>query len=170
MIHEALERFGRPVGMEKKSGVWYRRSDEVIAVSDLQKSQYGPQYYFSQGFWLRALGDERYPRGSTRCHISLRLETLIPQERRRIARLLDLEYEIADEERIEELVALLNERMLPVIVCGVSLVGLRAMVDDGTLANAAIRDPAQELLATVTRKPHSREEGDCPTIGGSPVP
>jgi hypothetical protein len=146
VVQEALERFGRQAGMEKKSGVWYRRSDEVIAVSDLQKSQYGPQYYVNQGFWLRALGDELYPKGS-RCHISLRLETLVPEERHRIARLLDLEYEIADEQRIEELVALLNERMLPVIERGDSLAGLRAMVDDGTLGSAAIRGPAQQALA-----------------------
>ena len=150
VVQEALERFGRQTGMEKKSGVWYRRSDEVIAVSDLQKSQYGPQYYFNQGFWLRALGDELHPKGS-RCHISLRLETLVPDDRHRPARLLDLEYEVADEQRIEELVALLNDRMLPVIERGSSLAGLRAMVDDGTLASAAIRGSAQQALATVAR-------------------
>jgi hypothetical protein len=95
------------------------------------------------------LGEERYPQGS-RCHISLRLETLVPEERHRIGQLLDLEHEIEDADRIEELVALLNERMLPVIERGSSLAGLRAMVDDGTLASAAIRGPAQQTLAAVT--------------------
>lgn len=148
VVHDALERFGRQAGLEKKSGAWYRRSEEVIAVSDLQKSQYGRQYYFNQGFWLRELGDERYPK-SAKCHITLRLETLVTEERDRIARLLDLEQEMPDEQRVEELVALLDERMLPVIERGSSLAGLRAMVDDGTLASAAIRVPAQRALGAV---------------------
>jgi hypothetical protein len=150
VVQEALERFGRQAGLEKKSGAWYRRADEVIAVSDLQKSQYGPQYYFHQGFWLRALGGETYPK-AWRCHIGLRLETLVTEERHRIAQLLDLEYEIADDDRIKELVALLSHRMLPVIERGGSIAGLRAMVDDKTLATAAIQGPAQQLLAAVTR-------------------
>jgi len=150
VIQEALERFGRQAGLEKKSGAWYRRTDEVIAVSDLQKSQYGPRYYFNQGFWLRALGAETYPKG-WRCHISLRLETLLVEERHRIAQLLDLEHEIADDDRIEELVALLGDRILPVIQRGGSLAGLRAMVDDKTLATAAIQGPAQQALAAVSQ-------------------
>ncbi len=148
VVHDALERFGREAGMEKKSGVWYRRNDAVVAISDLQKSQYGPQYYFNQGFWLNELGDERYPKG-VKCHITLRLETLVPEERHRIAQLLDLEHEMPDEERVDELVALLNQRMLPVIERGSSLAGLRAMVDDGTLASAAIRGSAQRALVAV---------------------
>ena len=148
MVHEALERFGCAAGLEKKSGAWYRHGDEVIAVSDLQKSQYGPQYYFNQGFWLRELGEERYPK-PLKCHISLRLETLVPEERHRIACLLDLGRQVPDEKRIDEIVALLNDRILPVIERGSSLAGLREMVDDGTLASAAIRGPAQRLLGTV---------------------
>lgn len=147
-VQRALDRFAHQAGMERRSGAWYRHSAEVIAVSDLQKSQYGLQYYFNQGFWLRALGDELYPKGS-RCHISLRLETLVPENRQRIASLLDLGQEIADEERIEELVALLSDRVLPLIERGGSLVGLRAMVDNRTLASAAIRGPAQQALAAV---------------------
>lgn len=146
VIHEGLERFARAAGMEKKSGTWYRQGDEVVAVVDLQKSQYGQQYYLNLGFWLRELGADRYPKG-LRCHISVRLETLAPEERHRIARLLDLDHEIPDEQRVDELVALLNERTLPLIERGSSVVGLRALVDEGALRAAAIRGPAQQVLA-----------------------
>ncbi|MBA3734959.1 MAG: DUF4304 domain-containing protein [Actinobacteria bacterium] len=149
VVQEALERFGRQAGLEKKSGAWYRGGDEVIAVVDLQKSQYGPQYYLNLGFWLRELEGERYPKGSE-CHILLRLETLVPQERHRIVHLLDMEEDVPDEQRIEELVALLTDRVLPVIERAGTVAGLRALVDDGTLASAAIRGPAQRVLSSAT--------------------
>src|SRR6476659_6179213 len=40
-IQRAFDDFA---GFEKKSGSWYRISGEVISVSNLQKSQYGPVY------------------------------------------------------------------------------------------------------------------------------
>lgn len=142
---EALEHFGRESGFEKKSGTWYRQGDEVIASLDLQKSQYGPQHYLNLGFWLRELGDEKFPKQET-AHISIRLETLVPRERDRVARLLDLEHALPDGQRVGELVALLRDRILPVIERGRSISGLRSMVEDGTLAAAAVRGPAQQAL------------------------
>jgi hypothetical protein len=63
-VQQAFDRFGQDAGFEKKSGSWSRAGDEVISISNLQKSQYGPQYFFNQGFWLRELDDERYPKSN----------------------------------------------------------------------------------------------------------
>jgi hypothetical protein len=147
VVQEMLERFGREAALEKKSGVWYRRGDGVIGVVDLQKSQYGPKYYLNVGFWLEQLGEERYPKPE-RSHISVRLETLVPEERERIAKLLDLDDPIGDEERVEELLSVLKGQVLPLLERGSSAAQLQALVKDGTLKGAAIRRPAQELLAT----------------------
>lgn len=76
-------------GFEKKSGSLYRRGDEVIEISNLQKSQYGPQYYFNQGFWLRELDDEPFPK-SNLAHIAARIEDLLPEVEQRVGELLDL--------------------------------------------------------------------------------
>lgn len=104
----------------------------------------------NQGFWLRALDDERYPK-SNRAHIVSRIEDLVPEIEQRVGDLLDLDCEMSDEQRIEELVALLNAHPLPLIERGDSVAGLRSMVDDGTFAGAGIRGPAQQALAAVTR-------------------
>ena len=88
-VQQAFDSFGTESGFEKKSGSWYRRSPEVTAVSNLQKSQYGPKYYFNQGFWLRSLGGEPFPK-ENKCHIRARLESLVPEERSGIDHLLDL--------------------------------------------------------------------------------
>lgn len=145
-IQRAFDQFGKEAGLEKRSGSWYRRGDEVISISNLQKSQYGPQYYFNQGFWLRELGDEKFPK-SNHAHIVTRLEDLLPDAEQRITELLDLEYELPEDARIDELVMLLQERLLPLIERGSTVTGLRSMVDEGVFVGAGIRGPAQEALA-----------------------
>jgi len=147
VVQRAFDEFGRDARFEKKSGSWYRHGQEVIAVSNLQKSQYGPRYYFNQGFWLRELGDERYPKPN-KCHVQARLEGLLPAAEERINELLDLECEMSDEQRIHELRALLDDELLPLIERGSTIDGLRAMLADGTLRRAGIRGPAQPVLAS----------------------
>ncbi|MGH2571996.1 MAG: DUF4304 domain-containing protein [Actinomycetota bacterium] len=49
-VQQAFHLFGREAGFEKRSGSWYRHGEAVIAISNLQKSQYGPKFYFNQGF------------------------------------------------------------------------------------------------------------------------
>ncbi|MEY2430377.1 MAG: hypothetical protein QOC92_102 [Acidimicrobiaceae bacterium] len=142
----AFDRFGREAGFEKKGGSWYRCSDEVVAVSNLQKSQYGPQYYWNQGFWLRELGGEDYPKVN-RCHIFARLEDLLPDVEGSLRNLLDLEYELDADARIEELSSLLRARLLPLIDRASSLAGVCALLGEGVFARAAIMGPAQEALA-----------------------
>jgi hypothetical protein len=149
VIQRAFDEFGRDAGFEKKSGSWYRRGEEVIAVSNLQKSQYGPRYYFNQGFWLRELDDERYPKPN-KCHVRMRLEGLLPAAEERVNELFDLEREMSDEQRMRELRALLDEELLPLIERASTVDGLRSMLVDGTLRQALIGGPAQPVLASVS--------------------
>lgn len=145
-VQQAFDRFGRDAGLEKKSGSWYRQGDDVIAVSSLQRSQYGPSYYWNQAFWLRQLGDERYPKVN-KCHLQSRLEGLLPDAEQRVRELLDLEHALSDEDRVAELVALLERELLPVIEQGSSIDGLRRLYEAGKLARAGITGPAQPILA-----------------------
>lgn len=144
-VRHAFDRFGKSAGLEKKSGSWYHHSDEVISVVNLQKSQYGPQYYVNQGFCLREVDNERYPK-SHQAHIVTRVEDLVPEIEEQLNVLLDLERDMPDERRIDGLVMLLNQRLLPLIERGDSIAGLRSMVEDGTLAGAGIRGSAQGAL------------------------
>ncbi len=149
-VQRAVDEFGREVGFEKKSGSWYWHGEEVIAVLNLQKSQYGPQYYVNVAFWLRQLGEERYPK-EHKCHVRLRLEDVAPGAEDEIGRLLDLEKPSSDEQRIEALLRLLLERLGPVVERAGSVDGLRSLRDEGLLAGAAIVGPAQQILTSVAR-------------------
>ncbi len=148
-VQRAFDEFGRGNGFERKSATLYRRTEEVIALSNLQKSQYGPRYYFNQCFWLRKLGDELYPK-YVDCHIRLRLEDLLSAAEERINKLLDLAWDISDEKRLCELRALLKEGLMPLIERAESIAGLRTMLADGMLKGAGITGPAQQVLASTT--------------------
>jgi len=148
VVQRAFDCFGQEAGFEKHSGSWYRRTDEVILVLNLQKSQYSPSYYLNQGFWLRVLGDERFPK-EEKCHIRVRLGSLLPHIAKDLEQLLDLRYEMPEEERFESLIALLRERLLPIIDLGSTLQGLRHLYEQGIFKAAGIRGPAQDLLRSV---------------------
>lgn len=142
----AFDSFAKEAGLEKRSGSWYGDGDETITVSNLQRSDYGPSYYVNQAFWLKQLGDDRYPK-EWKCHIRARLGSMLPADpAATAARLLDLGNELADEHREAELRDLLVAHLGPIIDRGGSIAGLREMVADGTLQGAAIRGPAQAIL------------------------
>ena len=69
--------FGERNGFRRKSNAWYLPQAETIAVLDLQKSQYGPQYYANVALWLLPLGDAATPKEGT-CQIRTRLTSLFP--------------------------------------------------------------------------------------------
>lgn len=165
-IQRGFDQFGKEAGGEKKLGSWYRRSDEVISISNLQKSQYGPSYYFNQSFWLREIADEKFPKAH-KAHIVARLDDLLPDQEQRVTELLDLEHPMPDDERERQLVALLNERLLPLIERGDSIKGLRFMVDDGTFAGAGIRGPARRRWRLSSR-PDQAANGGVEAIDSSP--
>lgn len=148
-VQQAHDGWGRASGFEKKSGSWYLMTDEVISVSNLQKSQYSVRYYLNQAFWLRQLGEEeRYPKDN-KGHIRLRVGSLLGEDSARLDQLLDMEIPMADDDRIAELTAILDGKLVPVIERGRSLAGLRALLDEGVFKAAGIRGPAQQLLAAI---------------------
>ncbi len=90
VLRSTLNDFGSSAGFIKNSGAWYRRQGDAISVVDLQKSQYGNQYYINVGLWLLEIADERFPKEWV-CHLRTRLEALLPpHEEPRLEKLLDL--------------------------------------------------------------------------------
>jgi hypothetical protein len=148
IVQQTFDQFGRAHGLEKKSGSLYARTEEVIAVSNLQKSQYGPRYYFNQGFWLRRFGQELYPKHYN-CHVQLRLEGLLPDHEAQIKELFDLGRDMGDEQRMLAIRSLLDLHLLPLIERGGSIAGLCSMQADGTLRRAGITGPGQQALGIV---------------------
>jgi hypothetical protein len=142
-IHVAFDRFGRDAGMELHRRAWYWRTEEVIVVCDLQKSQYGPRYYLNIGYYLRASGSETH-RKSWKCDIGLRAETFLDDDSG-LDELLDLEHPLDDDDRSASLYLLLNA-LTPHIKRGATIDGLKAILADGSLPSYYLRVNARAVL------------------------
>lgn len=75
-VQEIVDRFCKEHGFARKSGSYFRRQDETIAVIDLQRSEYAHAYYVNVALWLLALGDATAPKEHT-CHVRTRLDRLV---------------------------------------------------------------------------------------------
>ena len=120
--------------MVKQSGSWYRANDAVITVVNLQKSDYSRNYYINVAFWLKALGEEKFPKAHV-CHVGIRLDMLLPDQAEEIKALLDL----------------LETRLLPLLNEGSSVEGLRKWQREGRLKAAAVRGLAVPILSEVSQ-------------------
>ncbi len=138
IIQETFDEFGKASGASKKSGSWYRRSDETILVFNLQKSNYAVRYYVNVAVWLLAAGPADAPKPA-QCHVQTRLERLVPSElEERLTALLDLDSPIDDDTRREKLLALLGEHLLPLVEASSTLESLRSGAAGQRLIRASL--------------------------------
>ncbi|PNI09774.1 hypothetical protein CXX84_05975 [Arthrobacter sp. AFG7.2] len=146
VIQTTIDDFMKSAGFSKKSGSWYRTTDEVITVVELQKSQYGLQYFVNIGLWLRPLGKATAPKEQV-CHVRTRLSGLVGNEEGQLEALLDLGVPTPDSERAEKLTTFFEAHMGPALEPVASLESLRAGAGRKVVAASLVRGPAQGLLA-----------------------
>ena len=96
-----------PAGFKRKGNYWIFNGQELIKKVDLQRSQFGNFYYINYGYIINAL-----PLTLSNRHIYKRVTSLDKDERTRINELLNLENNIADEVRTQELRKVLSENLL----------------------------------------------------------
>jgi hypothetical protein len=162
IIQTPFDEFAQSSGFTKKSGSWYRRSSETIVVLNLQKSQYGPQYYVNVGLWLLGIGPEEAPK-ENHCHVRTRLEFLVPTPKGRVTTLLDLASPLDDRTRREELLTLLKSDLLPVVDACATLEDLRSGEGRRLIDVSLVEGPAQRLLAAAgSQRARVGEDGSDP--------
>lgn len=110
-LAEALSPILKAAGYRKRALNWHRDWADTISVLNLQKSQWGDQFYINCAIYLKALGDEETP-PAYRCHIRIRLDDLLPK-RSRLHELLDFEKNIKKETRLGEIEELVKSVALP---------------------------------------------------------
>lgn len=89
VVQRAFDWFGREHGFTRRSGDLFKQSEEVVAVLDLQRSDYGRSYYINVGFTLNQLHGGPVSKFGL-CDIRLRAEALI-DDGEDLPRHLDLE-------------------------------------------------------------------------------
>jgi len=145
ILKKTLDGVAAYVGFSKHSGAWYLRQAETVAVMELQKSQYGPQYYVNVALWLLPLGDSQFPREEN-CHIRTRLGRLFPEEETRLKQLLDLEFPMDEGTRETQFRDIVERLLLPALAECSTLDGLKGRGGYRFLRSSLVTRAAQELL------------------------
>ena len=124
MVSSGLDDALRPAGFKKKAATWYLQNDEIIALLNLQKSNYDTTYFLNLGFWIRAIEDVEFPKHE-QCHVRSRAQTLWPARSPLVANLLSFTQSTdCDENRVADIQTFVNEFIIPFLIQGSTLAGL----------------------------------------------
>ena len=132
VVQRVYDSLSREHGFARRSGILYKDTLEVIAMLELQRSDYGRAYYINVGFVLRSLHDVRAPTFGL-SDIRIRADTLIGDSDGRLRELLDLENNLDEEKRESALLRILGAELVPMVDAGSTLAGLRDLQHRGRL-------------------------------------
>jgi len=100
-----------PIGFKKKGNFWVINGVEITKMVNIQKSKFGNYFYINYGYILNSV-----PLNGMTMHIYKRVASLNKDENLRIDELLNLESNICDEVRAQEIKKLLNEKLVNKII------------------------------------------------------
>lgn len=158
VIQSTLDEFGMSLGAHKKAGSWYLLGADTVAVVNLQRSNYSRRYFINFGLWFIGIGPPSMPK-PTACHLQTRVESIVDEVTRlQLERLLDLETELPDAERREELLAVLQVHVHPILDAAQTLEGLASPTGQRLLAKSLLDGDGQRLLAAAGVEPGTTDE------------
>jgi len=152
VVEKTLEGVASFAGFSRHSGAWYLRNAETIEVVELQKSQYGQQYYVNAALWLLPLGESQFPK-EEKCHIRSRLGVLFPEHEHSLKQILDLEYPMDEATRVIEFRRILETLLLPTLAACSTLARLKGRTGDRLLKSSLVTKEAQKLLGLGVDRP-----------------
>jgi hypothetical protein len=89
-VKVGIESAMKGLPFRRKSTTWYHESEEAVVVLNVQKSNFGEQYYINLGALVKGLGSTRegIPPRENECHLRLRIESLVPEKQELIQRVM----------------------------------------------------------------------------------
>ncbi len=148
LIKNTVDKTFRSHGFHKKSGTWYRESEETMLVANLQKSQYSEVYYINIGVWVKALGGNALPK-EHQCHIRVRLGSLAGKQSDKALNADDTS--VSETERVVLILASIEQFGIPFMIANSSIPGIRNQLDSGNLSKALVHVKVKELVSSGTR-------------------
>ncbi len=147
-VNAILKRTLHEADFVGNASTWHKSLPETILVVDLQKSQYGPQYYLNLGIWLKQLGKAQTPK-EHQCHIRLRATSLPSVGAKLLERALDLEdMSMSAEQREKFIVEYMQKEVLPFMELTGTVKGTDTAMAGGKLSAAMVHEKAREWLVT----------------------
>jgi len=145
-LQELFDNVLSPAGFRRRRDTWYKTNDDTIALVNLQKSQWGGQYYVNVALYIRDLGKAVSP-AEYQSHIRTRLASIAGSEASAIEEALDLERTaLAAEERRSVLARALSAIAVPFLSERSTLSRLRDLNARGELGPVLLTKGTRELL------------------------
>jgi hypothetical protein len=155
-IVKTLESVLIPLGFRRERLSWYSAGEETVRVVNLQKSDWGNQYYVNLAVWILELGVARHP-PEHRCHVRVRLSSLVPDSGG-LEMALDLENEaLPPADRARRIESAMERYATPVILVMRSVREMQAWLESGTAPGVVLSRAARELLRPTPGQPHSAQ-------------
>lgn len=134
----------------RKTNMWYLDSPETVLVLDLQKSNFGDQYYVNLGIfakWVPSLVKKQPPR-ENECHIRARIDAVCPEgERSRFEKLFNLDdVSIGDDARREHVESVVSKFVVPFLLQCRTRDGVVRAYRDGSLSKFLIQKSVRDSL------------------------
>ena len=134
----------RAANFRRTGKTWSFADDEVVQLVNLQKSQWGNQYYINFAIWLKALGQPPKDLKEHQCHMRLRVSGLVEDDAL-LKQALDLENQLDDRTRSEALKSILCGTLMPFALACRTVDGLREVYREGRLKGMIAKD-VRDLL------------------------
>jgi hypothetical protein len=146
-LEEVFDGVLGPAGFRKRKHTWFKTNPDTITLVDLQKSQWGGQYYVNLAVFLRDLGDVPTP-AEHRAHLRVRLTAVAGSECGSIEQALDLERpSLSAGDRRAVLTCALRKVAVSYLASRSTLSQLRELSAAGELGPVLMTKAARELLA-----------------------
>ena len=134
----------RQAGFKNKGQSWYLDGQDVIAVINLQKYDFGEMYFINVAFWLKSLAPMEFP-AHYACHIDMRVESLFPQYREAIFSACTLNE--ADEDNLKWLRYFIRDELIPFYRECLREEQLKVFYKEGRFSKGMIRKEAKAYFA-----------------------
>lgn len=135
---------------QRKASVWYRDLEETVTVVDVQKSNFGEQYYINLGVLVKNVPPThgaKVPPKENQCHIRVRIEALKPNEAEHLKRILDLEdTSISAIERRHATARAIADIALPFLIQCSTRASIRHAAAQGRLVPALVHKNIRDTI------------------------
>ncbi|CAI9404243.1 MULTISPECIES: DUF4304 domain-containing protein [Aestuariimicrobium] len=145
LVQSTVDAYAKSRGFVKRAGSWYLKREDIILVLNLQKSNYGRQYFLNIGLWLNVLGTEQAPQ-EQHCHIRSRLSR-IAADAGRAGDLMDADKLEVQADGAKQLTSELASALDPLISLASSMRELAGQAGAEFLSRALVTGSAQRALA-----------------------
>ena len=128
---------------QRGSNTWYRGLEETVLVVNVQKSNFGEQYYLNLGVFVKGLPVNlggKLPPKENQCHIRLRIEALKRDEEHQLKQFLNREDKsIGTTDRKRGIETAIARIALPFLLQCSTRAGIKEANRQGQLDSALVR-------------------------------